>query len=95
MLQRVHAAPQRLRIRGFAHPIHFMKGRPTVEVRANGVRVAHQPLERVGLFVLEADLPAADTYQIEIAASPAFTVEEDDRVFTVNISMIRLVDADS
>ena len=59
---------------------------------ANGVRVAQQQLERVGLFIIEADLPAAETYNIEIAAAPEWTVPDDDRIFTVNISMIRLID---
>ena len=66
-----------------------------VEIRANGVRLAQQPLERVGLFIIEADLPEAETYNIEIAATPTWTAVGDDRTFTVNISMIRLVDAES
>ena len=66
-----------------------------MEIRVNGVRVAQQEFERVGLFIVEADLPEADTYRIEITATPEFTVPEDDRIFTVNISMIRLVDRDS
>jgi hypothetical protein len=53
--------------------------------------VARQPLERVGLFVIEADLPGAPEYTVEIAASPTWTIPEDDRVFSVNISMVRLV----
>ena len=95
ILHRVHAAPQRLRIRGFAHETQFTIGRPALEIRANGVRVAQQSLERVGLFIIEADLPEAETYNIEIAAAPEFTVPEDGRRFTVNIGMIRLVDAES
>ena len=59
------------------------------------MRVAQQLLERVGLFVIEGDLPEAETYNIEIAASPAWNVPDDDRTFTVNFSMIRLVDAES
>jgi hypothetical protein len=94
VLRRAHAAPQRLRIRGYAHPTHFTKGQPVVELRANGARVALHSLERVGLFIIEADLPAADTYNIEIDAAPAWTVDGDDRTFTVNISMIRLVDSE-
>ena len=31
-----------------------------VEIRANGVLVAQQTLERVGLFIIEADLPEAE-----------------------------------
>jgi hypothetical protein len=95
VLHRAHPGPQRLRIRGFAHQIQFTKGQPAVEIRANGVRVAQQLLERVGLFVIEGDLPEAETYNIEIAATPAWNVPDDDRTFTVNISMIRLVDAES
>jgi ubiquinone/menaquinone biosynthesis C-methylase UbiE len=95
VLHRAHRAPQRLRIRGFAHQTQFTKGQPVVEIRANGARVAHQPLDRVGLFIIEADLPEAETYNIEIAATPAWSVDSDDRVFTVNIGMIRLVDAES
>ena len=41
--------------------------------------------------MLEADLPDADEYTIEIEASPTFSVDTDDRTFTVNLSMIRLV----
>ena len=95
VLRRAHPGPQRLRIRGFAHQIQFTKGQPLVEIQANGVRVAQQLLERVGLFIIEGDLPEAETYNIEIAASPAWSVPDDDRTFTVNISMIRLVDAES
>jgi len=94
LLQRAHRVPQRLRVRGYAHQTQFTKGQPVVEIKANGVRVAQQPLERVGLFIIEADLPEAETYNIEIAAAPAWTAPDDDRTFTVNISMIRLVDAE-
>ena len=37
--------------------------------------------------------PEAET--IEIAAAPAWTVPGEDRCFTVNIGMIRLVDRES
>jgi len=79
-------------VRGFAHPGQFEQGRqPVVELTVNGSRVATQPLERVGLFVIEADLPDAEDYAVEIAATPTWTIPEDDRVFSVNLSMIRLV----
>jgi hypothetical protein len=42
------------------------------------------------LFIVEADLPDSEEYRIDIQAGPAFTVPEDDRVFTVTLSMIRL-----
>ncbi len=38
-----------------------------------------------------ADLPDASEYTIEVAASPTWMVPADDRVFTVSLSMIRLV----
>ncbi len=92
ILQRVHSVPQRLRLRGFCHELQFAEGQPVVEIRVNGVRIARQAIERVGLFIVEADLPEADTYTIEIDASPTFTPPEEDRCFSVNISMIRLID---
>jgi ubiquinone/menaquinone biosynthesis C-methylase UbiE len=95
VLHRVHVVPQRLRVRGFAHEIQFTKGQPVVEIRVNGVRVAQHALERVGLFLVEADIPAAETYNIEIDAAPTWTVPGEDRCFTVNIGMIRLVDRES
>jgi hypothetical protein len=90
-LRRVKPGPQRLRIRGHAS----QPGIPG-EVRAtvNGVPAGVWKLDRTGLFILEADIPEADEYILEIAASPVFRVDTDDRVFTVNLSMIRLVDRD-
>jgi ubiquinone/menaquinone biosynthesis C-methylase UbiE len=90
-LRRVKSGPQRLRIRGHASA----PGIPG-DVRAivNGTESGAWKLDRPGLFVLEADLPPADEYLIEIEASPTWAVETDDRIFTVNLSMIRLVSAD-
>jgi hypothetical protein len=62
-----------------------------VELTANGRCVARQSIDRLGLFVIEGDLPEADAYTVEIAATPVWTIPADDRVFSVNISMIRLV----
>ena len=88
-LTRVKAAPQRLRIRCHASP----KGVPG-EVRAvvNGAGIANWNIDRTGLFILEADVPDAPEYTVEIHASPVWRVETDDRDFTVNVSMIRLID---
>ena len=91
VLHRVNPDPQRLRVRGFAHAGQFEKGHPVVELTVNGTRVARHTLERVGLFVIEADMPDAETYTVEITASPTWTIPEDDRIFSVNISMVRLV----
>jgi len=90
LLKTVKPGPQRLRIRGHAHD-----GKPvTLEVSANGQNVGRWPLERSGLFILEADLPEASEYKIEIAGTPVWGVPTDDRVFTVNLSMLRLVPRD-
>jgi hypothetical protein len=51
-------------------------------------------LDRPGVFILETDLPDAPEYTIEIQASPTWTAPTDDRTFTVNLSMIRLVGPD-
>ena len=90
-LERVKPGPQRLRIRGHAS----QPGIPG-EVRAtvNGVLAGFWKLDRTGLFILEADIPEADEYIVDIGASPVFRVDTDDRAFTVNLSMIRLVDRD-
>lgn len=87
-LSQVKAGPQRLRIRCHA-------SRPGVpgEVRAlvNGAMAGSWKLDRTGLFILEADVPDAQEYEVELQASPVWRVETDDRAFTVNVSMIRLV----
>jgi SAM-dependent methyltransferase len=90
-LKRVSEAPQRLRIRG-----HASKNAVPGEVRAivNGVCAGVWKIDRTGLFVLETAVADAAEYRIEIQAAPTWQVETDDRVFTVNLSMIRLVDRD-
>ena len=87
-LRHVRPGPQRLRIRGHASP----QGIPG-EIRAavNGHPAGAWKLDRPGLFVLEADLPEAEDYLVEIDASPTWTVPTDDRIFTVTLSMLRLV----
>ena len=89
-LRRVKPAPQRLRIRG-----HASEGHPVeLSASANGRKVGQWKLERSGLFIVEADLPDSDEYCIDIQAGPAWSVPTDDRIFTVNLSMIRLVPRD-
>jgi len=91
-LGRVKPGPQRLRIRGHASP-------PVIpgEVRAivNGSPAGSWKLDRPGVFILETDLPDAPEYTVEIQASPTWTDPNDDRTFTVNLSMIRLIDAEA
>jgi ubiquinone/menaquinone biosynthesis C-methylase UbiE len=87
-LRRVKPGRHGLRIRGHASP----PGIPgEVQITVNGSPLKTWKLDRPGLFVLEADLPRADEYTVEINASPTWTVPTDDRTFTVNLSMIRLV----
>jgi SAM-dependent methyltransferase len=86
-LVRVKPGPQRLRIRG-----HSSDGHPVqLSAIANGRKVGEWKLDRPGLFLVEADLPDSGEYKIDIQAGPTWTVPTDDRTFTVNISMIRLV----
>jgi hypothetical protein len=62
-----------------------------IQVLANGSRVGEMTLGRPGLFVFEADLPDAAEYHVEIQGSPCWEAPPDDRVFTVHLSMLRLV----
>jgi len=90
-LGRVKPGPQRLRIRCHASA----QGIPgEIRVIVNGLPTGSWKLDRTGLFILETDLPDAPEYTVEIQASPTFTIPTDDRVFSVNLSMIRLVGAD-
>lgn len=94
-LRPVHKIPQRLRIRGHANERAFEEGRqPQITLQVNGQRAGQWTLDRNGLFILEADLPPAEDYQIEITASPTWQAPPDSRVFTVNLSMLRLVPRD-
>ena len=60
-----------------------------MEIRADGVRVAQHALERVGLFIIEADLPEAETYNIEIAAAPPGLCPAKSAWWTGNSETIR------
>lgn len=94
-LKSLRRTPQRLRIRGLAHESSFSKGQaPRVEVRLNGAPLQTWTIERTGLFLLEADVPDAPEYAIEILASPTWSAPPDKRTFSVNVSMIRLVPRD-
>lgn len=94
-LVRVRPGPQRLRVRGHAHENSFAQNQPVkIEVFANGQKVGQSILERAGLFILEAALAGADEYKIEVFSTPTWQAPPDDRTFSVNLSMIRLVPAD-
>lgn len=91
-LVRVSPGPQRLRIRGFASEKSLHLDKPlTIEASANGLRAGTWTLDRPGLFLLEADLPDAPEYRIDISASPVWKDPADDRILTVNLSLLRLV----
>jgi hypothetical protein len=86
----VNPGPQRLRIRGHASE----QGIPAqIQATVNGLPLTTWDLDRTGLFILEADLPEAEDYLLELHASPTWRVDSDPRTFTVNLSMIRLVPA--
>ena len=92
-LTRVKAGAQKIRIRGFTHRHSFEQGAPvTVALSVNGQPLKQWTLDRVGLFILEADVPEAPEYLLDIKASPRWQAPPDDRWFTVNLGMIRLVD---
>lgn len=87
-LRRVDPGPQKLRIRGYASA-HGIPGE--VRVNVNGTRAGSWKLTRPGIFVLEMPVEGCEAYRIDIEASPEWRVPTDDRSFTVNISLIRLV----
>jgi ubiquinone/menaquinone biosynthesis C-methylase UbiE len=86
LLKRTKPGPQRLRIRGYSAEGHPVK----LAAFANGEKAGEWKLDRPGLFIAEADLPQAPEYRIDIQAGPTWSIPSDDRVFTVNLSMIRL-----
>lgn len=85
-LTRHDQGPQKIRIRG-----HASRENMRIAVSANGQMLQTFELDRTGLFILEAELPKANEYVIEIAASPVWVAEGDGRDLTVSISMLRLV----
>jgi len=73
-----------LRLQGYS-PSHAR-----IELKANGAPLGSWRLERTGLFVIETALPPAEEYTVEIAASPVFRAEGDERELSVNFSLVRL-----
>jgi hypothetical protein len=81
-----------IRMRGHAPGLELTGGKVLrVAIRVNGESVGEWPLERPGLFVLEAPVADAAEYETEIEVSPVWRVQPDVRDLSVNISMIRLV----
>ncbi len=91
VLKRIKDGPQQLRVRGLAVDKFMTQGTPpTVAIQVNGQSIGNWPMDRTGVFILEAVVPEADEYEIEIQATPTWMVPEDDRTMSVNISMVRL-----
>jgi hypothetical protein len=63
-------------------------------VRVNGEEAVAWEAERTGLFILEADVAAAEEYVVEIVAGPLWQAPNDERRFTVTLSMLRLIPRD-
>ena len=91
-LENIKGGEQRLRLRGFAPEAIFLASpRPIVEVFVNGLPLKAWPLDRNGLFALEANLPDAPRYELEIRVSPVWSAPNDDRELSVNFGMLRLI----
>jgi SAM-dependent methyltransferase len=90
-LKRVKDGPQRLRVRGCALEEH-LPAHLTISV--NGVLAGRFTQDRPGLFVIEADVPDAYEYHVSIDATPVWQTSGDNRLLSVNLSMIRLVPRD-
>lgn len=91
LLKRVSSGPQRLRIRGHVPDQARVF---TVQAWANGLALGTWTLDRNGLFIVEADLPDAAEYNIDIAAAPHWQQGADARVLSLNLSYLRLVPKD-
>ena len=94
-LERVHQGPAQIRVRGHAPEAALTGGKPLkIAIAMNGLRAGEWTLDRAGLFILEASVPDAAEYQVELEVSPVWHIHPDVRDLTVNISMIRLVPAE-
>jgi len=94
-LEAVSEGPKRLRVRGFAHEGCFGRGEPVrVATAVNGKALETWTLDRSGLFLLEADLPPAGSYTVELSATPRWQLPPDERWLSVHISMLRIVARD-
>jgi len=60
-------------------------------VKVNGTPVGTWQLSRTGLFILEAPLPDAPSYEVEVTANQTWKAPNDDRELSVTLSMFRLI----
>jgi SAM-dependent methyltransferase len=92
-LKRVHERANTIRLRGFAQAEWFEHGAaPTIELKVNGQTISKQQLERNGMIVIEAPVPSAAEYQLEILAGPTWRAPGDQRDLTWMVSLIRLIE---
>jgi SAM-dependent methyltransferase len=88
VLTNVRGGAQRLRIRGYRQD----RPEPTcLGVSLGGAALGEWMLDRPGLFVIETDLPAAESYRISLTVSPVEKEVGGDRLLGVNFSLIRLL----
>ncbi len=93
LLRPVNPGPHRLRVRGYAAEISFRQSRQVrVSFFADDTQLGSLALSRPGTFVFEALFPPRPRSLIRIAVD--HTVEINDRLYGVNISLIRLLPAD-
>ena len=91
-LRRVRSGPQRIRARGFVHEESLRLARAVdVELLVNGEQAGRWAINRPGMFVVEADIPEADEYRLDIRVAPTFQIPPDARDIGVNFSMLRLI----
>ncbi len=89
----VRPGQRRLRIRGFCGPAFLSQPTPPkIGISANGAAVSTHTVDRPGLFIIETALPEAASYEIAIQAGPSHQSPPDERWFTVNLSLMRLID---
>ena len=64
----------------------------SLAISVNGAALPPSPIDRPGMFVIEADVPAAARYTIEFRPSATFSPPPPDvRAIGVNIGMVRLI----
>jgi SAM-dependent methyltransferase len=91
-LDRVHDSTSTVRIRGHINERSLDSGRTVrIAVKVNGVSAGTWQFDRPGLFILETQAVPAPSYQVELDVAPTFTAPPDERVFSINLSNMRLV----
>ncbi len=79
---------QRLRLRGYRLE---RLDPPRIALAINGRPAGSWRIDRPGLFVIEAEVESEPAMEIRIEAQPTFLIPPDERVFSVNFSLIQLL----